>query len=332
MAVNDHHTGDQPPDESDARIASLYKRSSREAPPTSVDRRIAAAARAETRARIGKPLPWWMVWRLPLATAAIAVVSASLIAVMLHEDPARLASLPPPPSAPAAPAAEPAEQRAPKEVAETRMSARPEARPDIQAQRKLLDAPHTRGERRNGPSSDQQPRQHTREIAPAPEMVPPAAEAVAAPESAAPVIAQPRIALQERAAEPRAPEAAATSPAPAAKTDPAPKSAPSPEMRTAPSAMLARPKAAAKPPSLPSPPLAADTPASVAAETRPPLAAAQARVDVSHHVADLEKAGPAAWLERVRALRREGRVREAETLLTEFRKRYPSEAMPADLQ
>jgi hypothetical protein len=55
-------------------------------------------------------------------------------------------------------------------------------------------------------------------------------------------------------------------------------------------------------------------------------------MDISRHLADLEQAAPAAWLERVRLLRREGRALEAETLLTEFRKRYPTEPVPADLK
>jgi hypothetical protein len=223
-------------------------------------------------------------------------------------------------------------------------------------------APLQRGLSTAPSAEPQQPRQDPAPIATAP-VKPPAQEAVAAPdrgapapESAPPAIASapPRPAppareLREPIAEPRAaaaPEAkpalppqAKPTPLPAAKPLPSPqvKSAPSTEMGEAPSGMLARPQSAPKPApkrAVPSSPTALPG-ASAAPETAeplPPLAAAQTIVDISRHVAELEKAAPGAWLERVRLLRREGRVREAETLLTEFRKRYPNEAMPGDLQ
>jgi resuscitation-promoting factor RpfA len=335
MAVNDHETGNHPADEKDARIASLYKQSSRDTPPAYLDRRIAAAARVETRT--GKqPQPWWMLWRVPLATAAIAVVSASLIALMLHEDAERIADVTSAPSARSVPTPQPAEERAQTALPDTRMSSEPEKRADVQAQKKPLEAPRVRRELRSERSSAQQPTQDATEIAPAPER-PRAAEAPAAPESAPASAAQPGRELQERAT-----ELSSTVPVPAAKPPQAPKPAPSPEMRTAPSGMLARPKPA--PPAaqrsadalerapLPTPPLAAETSPAVGPERSPPVAGAQASADISQHVAELEKAPSAAWLERVRVLRREGRAREAETLLTEFRKRYPNEPLPADLQ
>jgi hypothetical protein len=54
--------------------------------------------------------------------------------------------------------------------------------------------------------------------------------------------------------------------------------------------------------------------------------------DVARHIADLDTKSPAAWVERMLALRREGRVAEANAVLAEFRRRYPAEPLPAELQ
>ncbi len=41
---------------------------------------------------------------------------------------------------------------------------------------------------------------------------------------------------------------------------------------------------------------------------------------------------PAAWLDRIRALLREGRADEARVLLARFRERFPDYPLPDDLQ
>jgi hypothetical protein len=342
MAVNDQDTGDYPRDESDARITTLYKQSSREAPPAYVDRKIAAAARAEGRAGTEKPLPWWMVWRVPLATAAIAVVSASLIALMLREDPERLASVPVPAGPPAVPAEQPSVEPPPKQIPEALMSAGPQAGSEsVQTPKKMTEAPRPRRDFQREAPSPRRTEQDTRRMAAAPEGAPPATEAPISPEIAS-RSEQAAGEMRDRTREAAPKVFAEPKPEAAAKPAPAPEAAPAPQMRTAPSGMLARPKPA--PPAterraealqrapVPLPPLAADTAAGVAAEKSPPLAVTQSPVDITRHVAELENAAPAAWLERVRVLRRDGRTAEAETLLTEFRKRYPAERIPADLQ
>ena len=63
------------------------------------------------------------------------------------------------------------------------------------------------------------------------------------------------------------------------------------------------------------------------APTAPPAAA-----DSVPLVAELEREPPAVWIERMLRLRREGRVSEADALLAEFRKRFPTEALPAELR
>jgi len=330
MALNDRDARDVLPDGADARIASLYKESSRETPPAHLDRRIAVAARAGAPRDLERRLPWWTGWRLPLAAAAIGVVSASLIALMLHEDPERLASVPPP-GAPSTIAEEPGDARAPNVPADAQISATPEARgEDAPARKNRAEPRRGLSERRSEPPpSDQQRRADAQQIPSAEkttraETEPPPAHTSA---PAAPV-AQPSREVQEQALEPRSTVAAAPIPAPAPEPVPAAKPAPR-EMRTAPpSANMARPA----PPTKPSAKMARPPSPAPAPETSAPPPDSQAAVDISRHLAELEKAAPAAWLERVHLLRREGRSREAVSLLAEFRKRYPFEAVPPDLQ
>ena len=329
MALNDRDARDVLPDGADARIASLYEESSRETPPAHLDRRIAVAARAGAPGGLEKGLPWWTGWRLPLATAAIGVVSASLIALMLHEDRERLASVPPP-RAPSTIAEEPSDARAPNVPADARISATPEARgEDAPARKKPPEPRRGLSERRSEPPlSGQQRRADAQQIPSAEkttraETEPPPAQTGA---PAAPV-AQPSREVQEQALESRSTAAAAPIPAPAPEPALAVKPAP-PEMRTAPpSANMARPA-----PTKPSAKMARPPSRAPASETSTPPPDSQAAVDISRHLAELEKAAPAAWLERVHLLRREGRSREAVSLLAEFRKRYPFEAVPPELQ
>jgi hypothetical protein len=44
--------------------------------------------------------------------------------------------------------------------------------------------------------------------------------------------------------------------------------------------------------------------------------------------AELEGRPPAAWLDRVATLRRDGRTEDADALLAEFRRRHPDEPLP----
>ena len=77
------------------------------------------------------------------------------------------------------------------------------------------------------------------------------------------------------------------------------------------------------------------------------MAAPQARVEArlqkaerpspdTASVADLVKAferqPPEKWLERIEALKREGRHGEAEGMLAEFKRRFPTHPLPAGLR
>ena len=54
--------------------------------------------------------------------------------------------------------------------------------------------------------------------------------------------------------------------------------------------------------------------------------------DISGHVAALESRPPSAWLDRVRLLQRDGLLLEADRLLAEFKRRFPEEPVPSDVQ
>ena len=54
--------------------------------------------------------------------------------------------------------------------------------------------------------------------------------------------------------------------------------------------------------------------------------------DLARHLKQLESEPPAAWIERILLVRRDGRLADADALLAEFRRRYPNEALPAELQ
>ncbi|HYH42978.1 MAG TPA: hypothetical protein VD867_13445, partial [Burkholderiales bacterium] len=120
MAVNEHP---EPPSPADRRIAVLYREAAREEAPAHLDARLMAAAREGLAPRpAAARAPWWIAWRLPFAFAAVAVVSVSLVTLVMDEGGDRLtpeqAPVAAPPYSPPAAVAE-----APSAVAETDPSA-----------------------------------------------------------------------------------------------------------------------------------------------------------------------------------------------------------------
>ena len=71
-------------------------------------------------------------------------------------------------------------------------------------------------------------------------------------------------------------------------------------------------------------------------EGRRNLAALQAQnappPDINYYLEGLDDRPPVIWLGRVRALQRSGYVAEANALLAQFRRRFPGELIPPDLQ
>lgn len=143
-------------------------------------------------------------------------------------------------------------------------------------------------------------------------------------------------------------QAAPEAPAPAAASGDMAKPAPAPALeakKAAPASSAAKPQALpAQPPALrdeaPAPPPATSAPGaaglSTEAETTRRMQA-ERRSDMAAPAERAAKQGvgvitPETWLEEIRALRRQGRLAEAERRLQEFRRTFPDYALPDDLR
>ena len=54
--------------------------------------------------------------------------------------------------------------------------------------------------------------------------------------------------------------------------------------------------------------------------------------EVARHLVELDKQPPAMWIERVLALRKDGRIAEADGVLMEFKLRFPDVPLPPELR
>ena len=362
MAVNKRGRDDSdlPADPGDERIAALYREAAREEPPARIDRAIADAARGRGAAP-AREAPWWLPWRMPFAVAALAVVSVSLVTLMVEEDPDRAIALqePSPPAAGARDASAPtaALRDAPADMTPpTKTESADAEKPRRNLDARRSDAPSPSPSPAPPPTPETSARR-----APAPEAARPT-PATAPRQSAVPEARErPQSVAPELAVQARGPAAAPPPvPAPQAAREPQPfPAAPPAAAPTSPSRGLASDSASG-----PGAPLArlesqaaleerkarqsaemqrkAGEPAAKAAP--PPGRAASApardqvsgfgarRADIQRHVADLEHEPPAAWIERVLALRKQGRAGEADALLAELRKRHPDLVLPPELR
>ena len=319
MAVNERG-GTTGPDEADERIARLYKEAAREEPPARLDRVIAGAARERSAGAPAARTPWWLPWRVPFAFAAVAIVSVSLVTLMFEEDRERITSAVPPaapppvageptrepPSAPVESYALKREPSGEREPASTPMRKdAPQRTPSVPRERVVQDEKLVEAERR--------------EAAPAA-----TADARMQRQAAEP----PREIAQDAARD--APARAQTEPQPfpagerAAAAPPAPPSAPTAVAGAAAEATRA-PRPAAKP-----------APAAKAAirglEEQRALGAAGTPPEVARHLAELDRQPLTAWIERVMALRKDGRVAEADGVLAALKRRYPDATLPVELR
>jgi hypothetical protein len=103
----------------DRRIAEIYRLAADREPPPHLDAAIEKEARRAGRPVAEERRPWWMAWRVPFAFTAVAVVSVTLVVLMMEEGEEQ-AALPPQASVPAAsreppaPASEPASAPGPQ--------------------------------------------------------------------------------------------------------------------------------------------------------------------------------------------------------------------------
>ena len=303
----------------DERIAGLYRRISVEDPPPYLDARIAEAARLEPGSRVApKRRAWWVPWRVPFAVAAVAVVSVSLVSLMMEHEGGEL-TLAPGDSQLRAPAVDamPVPSQAQPEVRPQRgeptraqsqspPGARRYDKTDAPAERRAL-ARESSGDRERSAAS------------------PPAVVAAPEPPPAAPPAAMRDAATISESAPGRAEIGAAAAARDSQKEQAQALSAPA----QAPAPLQSRAAAPA-----PAPARAPAPAGSLRTFKRADSAESEAAVAsaVSKLVVELSGRPPAEWLERVATLRREGRRPEADALLEEFKRRYPDQPIPADLR
>lgn len=135
MAVNELEPGG---DQEDTRIAQLYREASIDEPPARLHAAVRAAARGAVDGRsTEKPSSWWTLWRVPFAVAAVAVVSASLVTLVMEESGERVAEVTAP---------------APRHDEERPSTAEPESNREI-----LADAPVADKQRRSPPAAHRSP-------------------------------------------------------------------------------------------------------------------------------------------------------------------------------
>lgn len=303
---------DQPHDED---LSQLYRDAARDEPPAALDRMILEAAWTEA-ARTARAVrrPWWRSWLAPV-TAFATVVLTFTLTLLVHQErereEAKARSEQHKPAAPAqAPAAAPSEPAAPTMKQDRADTPRP-AEPAPVPQRLQ------RGERtaRPGDLSSVPPRESEGRRADAPPLgkaMPEAFPGAMKEEAAAPVQSR----SQEAGPAPVAPASGDSLPAPpppAAVAPAAPRPAPFPQ--PAPAAEAKRKAAPA-----------------AGAATGAATEISRMRDGRAEPLEDRALRAPEDWLEDIRALKRQGREREAQEALARFRRAYPDYALPGDLR
>lgn len=333
MAVNEPPIDGASPE--DVRIGALYRNASVEEPPPHLDALIHDAALRETRGAVSPRAPrWWEAWRLPFAFAALAVLSVSVVMLSREErgDPLTLS---PEASAPAA-------------SEKPRQSAAPDVPPIPPAADEVPPRSARESQRRAESATARQTqrpepqREAARLSAPEPS---PQAPAMHAPQASGQVEAE-AITREPRAFNAETPTArdtpatsgmrgtdAARSGQPLLRAEPRPAPARAPQ---------SAPPSQTVPP--PSPPGTTAPAEQAPVETLDAGASTRARrMDRSESttgarsalallVTELDGLPPSRWLERITALRREGRREDAAALLAELKRRYPEEPLPPALQ
>ena len=318
----------------DPRLDRVYRAGVREEPPAHLDAVILAAARREVGARPRALTSRLRAWRVPVSIAAVVVLSVSLVTVVREEGGGKLEQptamfeySKPAETAPAPPAAAPEAAKAPARAAPP--SVAPAARDTTlgaTASSKLAgDAARREDRAREGQPAASELQAARSGAVPSPQ---PFQGAPASPERRQ-VLATDQatgagVATQSAGTRPSVAEVPA---APAA-------TAPRPTAR-----MMQRDQAAIEDAS--GAVSAARSPAAIAPAEKP-QSKAKARAQSGPKLADATRLTalmkdfdaqlPEKWLERIEALRREGRMEDADELLAEFKRRFPNHPLPPGLR
>jgi hypothetical protein len=323
--------------ERDPALDRLYRAGMREEPPAHLDAAILAAARREVSAGPRALSTRLRAWRVPVSIAALVVLSVSLVTLVQEEGGEQLgqpsqhdlfalrnksasadrgAS---PPEAPAEPEARkaPATERAPEPAkrSDVASSARTPAATDDSARLRSVEEPSA------PPPALAKPAPQPFEVAPVPERAsPPAAADPGTSTDTATRSFGSRAPISEESAAP-APKPA---PPPAAKPKPQTRdAAPAGEMAGALSG-APRERAAAVP--------AEKQRARVEARALKKEGPAPDAAHVAGLIKEFDSQPPEKGLEKIEALRREGRTADADEMLAEFKRRFPAHPLPEALR
>ena len=275
-------------------LSKLYRASAQEQPPHAVDEVILRAARKEAR----RP-PLFFNWTAPLALAAVVVIAVSLV-IAMRDDLTYTASTP-------------------KQASVSEKQAVPRAQPG--ALSKEEPAPASKADQalsdaflRKDAPADERPRSET--------------EAKRSVETRADVVR-----------EEKAPQ-----PSPQRFSNRSERSEMTASQQTMPAAIPETAEQPASAASAPAPKPLARSSAEESASGRQLSKAAEVSEQGSPSQGSLAagvrrpqsraaaEISPEAWLEKIAKLRTEGRVREADESLAEFRKRFPDYPLPASLK
>lgn len=290
MALNDGKWREAPAaPDRDPLLDRIYRESGRESPPRRLDAAILAAARREAGAGPRPLIPKLSRWRVPMSIAAVVLLSVSLVTWVQEEADEQLIEIPLPPPV------RPAEQGARQAPTDAARPESPAATPGPPPAERRSDAGGSPAPGAADSLADRTARDG-------------AAHGTGVPESGAEPQARlfqstPRRAQEDVLAK-RAPEIAE-------KRD----------TRDAPRRFSEQAPAPASGRS------AAELP-SAGAMSRP-RQEAPAGLSVLPAWHDLEQAPPEKWAERIEVLRRQGRVAEADTVLAEFKRRFPGHPGPS---
>lgn len=312
---------------SDARLDELWRAASRDEPPAALDDALRAAARQAVHARPRSLAsgPFGGRWRVPLAVAAVVVVSTTVTLLVVEQERDALRS---PHEVVTAPTADSPERHR-DEPASAREFSEPLAGGPLPARRlrepEQAHAPSE--ERKTSPSAPSLPGVRTNGTA----AQAPLTELHSAEP---PVLAREAGQADADTARPQRGEAPRV---PAQEVGPAPAGAPPAEVAKRETEVTAKTRETA-------PAEAQAGSAKLQARSQesapagqPPAGQSMARTfsaapPEEDAVADAQSLEPKAWIERILELRRQGRLEEAGKSLEAFRERYPAYPLPPELK
>ena len=314
MAVNESGADYSTPE--DARIGAVYRQAAVEEPPPHLDHRITDHARRPNDAALGpRRRPWWHIsWRVPFAAAAVGVICASVVLLIIEQVGDNITLEAPRPAPSGQPRSSPPVQTdgepGPPVPRESEAAAEFRSRP--------ADAPRQAAKRLDGPALEE--RRNALEPGPGRSQEVAAARDGASSDYGSDARDADRATAAERGSASGDPGPMARAAAPPRGTDALPATPAPPSVQPVPAQVPpAKPMAARK--ALPA--SKSTDRAETVAGTTPAVAALYAELDGQP---------PGRWIERITALRRDGRRSEADSLLGEFKRRYPNEPLPVSLQ